>query len=231
MRKPGRFELAHTGTLFLDEIGDIPAELQPKFLRVLQEQEFERLGATETQQVDVRLVTATNQDLGEMVAAGHFRSDLYYRLNVFPLRIPPLRERREDIPLLALHYAEKYAARMNKSVDGIPARAMELLTRYGWPGNVRELQNVMERAVVFSQGRTLEIDEAWLEPDVPLPGVEREGLSRPEPNRQRRLIESALADSRGRVFGARGAATKLGIPRSTLESQIRSLRINKYAFR
>jgi len=231
-RKPGRFELADKGTLFLDEIGDIPLELQPKLLRVLQEKEFERLGAIRTQRVDVRIVAATNQDLTAMMAAKRFREDLYYRLNVFPLSLPPLRERREDIPALVRHFVDKYARRMNRTIDRISARAMEALSNYPWPGNVRELQNLVERAVVLCAGDALTIDEGWLHRDVTTPRViGARGLGRLDPSQERTLIELALSDSRGRVFGPQGAAAKLGIPRSTLESRIRSLRINKYQFK
>ena len=158
MQKIGRFELAHEGTLFLDEVGDIPPELQPKLLRVLQEQEFERLGSTRTVRVDVRLVAATNRDLGQMAADGEFRSDLYYRLNVFPVVLPPLRERRDDIPRLVRHFAQKVARRMGRRIETIPAEAMDALVQYPWPGNVRELENVIERAVILSPGPTLQIN-------------------------------------------------------------------------
>src|SRR6201997_3773314 len=155
MRKPGRFELADKGTLFLDEVGDIPLELQAKLLRVLQEHEFERLGSTRTQQVDVRVIAATHQDLKQMVEEGTFRSDLYYRLHVFPLLVPPLRGRREDIPLIVRHFVDKYASRMNRNIETISTHAMEVLTNYAWPGNVRELQNFIERAVILSPGTSL----------------------------------------------------------------------------
>ena len=153
----GRFELAHGGTLFLDEVGDIPLELQPKLLRVLQEHEFERLGSTRTQRVDVRLVAATNRNLEQMVADKQFREDLYFRLNVFPIRIPPLRERTGDIPLLVRHYVDKYAQRMNKRIETIPEEAMAALCRYSWPGNIRELQNLIERAVILTPGSVLQV--------------------------------------------------------------------------
>src|SRR6185436_17667443 len=221
-RKAGLFELADKGTLFLDEVGDIPLELQPKLLRVLQEQEIQRLGDTRTHRVDVRLVTATNQDLDELVIARQFRSDLFYRLNVFPLRLPPLRERREDIPILVWHYIDKYAGRMNRSIDTIPARAMEALTSHSWPGNVRELQNLVQRAVILSHGGTLAFDEAWLRREAPRSEAQSRSLGRIDMNRERALIETALDDSRGLVAGPRGAAARLGIPRSTLESRIRS---------
>jgi transcriptional regulator with GAF, ATPase, and Fis domain len=152
MRKAGRFEIADRGTLFLDEVGDIPLELQPKLLRVLQEREFERLGSSRTQQVDVRVVAATHRDLKQMLQDGEFRSDLYYRLHVFPLSVPPLRERREDIPLLVRHFVDEYARRMNRCIETIPPQAMEALRSYSWPGNVRELQNFIERTVILSPG-------------------------------------------------------------------------------
>ena len=163
-QKVGRFELAHQGTLFLDEVGDIPPELQPKLLRVLQEQEFERLGGTKTIKVDVRLVAATNRDLAAMVADGRFRSDLYYRLNVFPLVLPPLRERRDDIPPLVRHFTQRFARRMGRRIETIPSAVMEALVRYPWPGNIRELQNVIERAVILSPGSSLQVPLGDLQP-------------------------------------------------------------------
>src|SRR5205807_5773857 len=164
MQKVGRFELAHQGTLFLDEVGDIPLELQPKLLRALQEQEFERLGSTRTLRVDVRLVAATNRDLARMVQGGQFRSDLYYRLNVFPVVMPPLRERRDDIPMLARHFTQRFARRMGRAIETIPTAVMDALLRYPWPGNIRELQNVIERAVILSPGPALQIHSGDLQP-------------------------------------------------------------------
>ena len=163
-QKIGRFELAHQGTLFLDEVGDIPLELQPKLLRVLQEQEFERLGGTKTIRVNVRVVAATNRDLAEMIAEGRFRRDLYYRLNVFPIALPPLRERPDDIPRLVRHFTQGFARRMGRRIDTIPSSVMDALVRYSWPGNVRELQNVIERAVILSKGPTLQVPIADLQP-------------------------------------------------------------------
>src|SRR5207302_344210 len=168
-QKVGRFELAHQGTLFLDEVGDIPPELQPKLLRALQEQEFERLGSTRTVRVDVRLVAATNRDLARMAADGQFRTDLYYRLNVFPVVLPPLRERREDIPMLARHFTQRFALRMGRRIETIPAAAMEALVKYPWPGNIREMQNVIERAVILSPGPVLHIPPGDLTPPSPYP--------------------------------------------------------------
>jgi len=227
----GRFETADGGTLFLDEVGDIPPALQPKLLRVLQEREFERLGSGSTRTVDVRIVAATNRNLAELVGHRQFRDDLYYRLNVFPIHVPALRERRDDIPLLVRHYVARYSAAMKRSIDAIDPQVMNALAGYDWPGNIRELQNVVERAVVMCQGSTLTIDEICLERETPPSGSVRIGLGRLDEVQERQLIETALTDSGGRVFGPRGAAVKLGVPRSTLESRIRSLNINKHQFK
>ena len=227
----GRLELADQGSLFLDEIGDIPLELQPKLLRVLQEREFERLGSTRTKRADVRVVAATHCDLEEMIHKKQFRSDLYYRLNVFPIVIPPLRERPEDIPLLVRHFAQQFAQRMNKKIDAISSETMQALTRNSWPGNIRELQNVIERAVVFYQKGNLSVKKSWLsheyfqiETATP-PPFKRSGVE------DRKMIAAALEEARGRVSGPTGAAVRLGIPPSTLESKIRSMHIDKYSFR
>jgi formate hydrogenlyase transcriptional activator len=222
----GRFELAHGGTLFLDEVGDIPLELQPKLLRALQEQEFERLGSTRTIRVNVRLVAATNRDLTQMVADGRFRSDLYYRLNVFPVVLPPLRDRREDIPMLARHFVKQFARRMNKQIDTIPTDVIDALARYPWPGNVREMQNVIERAVILSQNGRLQLDRASLPTSTPSHELNGE-LEASE----RKAIEAALRISRGRVSGPKGAAARLGLPHSTLEFRIKKLGIDKFQFR
>ena len=227
----GRFELANRGTIFLDEIGDIPLELQPKLLRVLQEREFERLGSTRTLHSDARLIAATNANLAERVKEKRFRSDLYYRLNVFPILIPPLRERREDIPFLVRHFVQKYGRRMGKRIDTIPATAMNALSESHWPGNVRELENVIERAVILCEGGTFSVDETWLKrellqvsgPAVPFGGTLL--------SREKETIEGALAVSRGRIAGPVGAAAKLGIPRQTLESKIKRLGIDLHRFR
>jgi formate hydrogenlyase transcriptional activator len=230
-QKIGRLELADHGSLLLDEIGDIPLELQPKLLRVLQEREFERLGSTRTKKVDVRVVAATHRDLEEMMVEKQFRSDLYYRLNVFPISIPPLRERPEDIPLLVRHFAQQFAQRMNKVIDAIPLETMEALTRYSWPGNIRELQNVVERAVVVYEKGDLSVKKSWLSRE----SIHTESPTQPAFNRpglrDREKIGAALAETRGRVSGPSGAAAKLGIPPSTLESKIRSMHINKYSFK
>jgi formate hydrogenlyase transcriptional activator len=211
-QKMGRFELADKGTLFLDEVGDIPAALQPKLLRVLQEQEFERLGSNRTHQVDVRLVAATNRNLAEMVKQGEFRSDLYYRLDVFPILLPPLRARREDIPLLVAHFAEIFGRRMSKQIDHIPRETMAALCTYDWPGNIRELQNRIERAVILSKDGVL---------PNPLPMPESQSVnSFPFPTTLREIerttILSALEDRGWVVGGTEGAAAKLGLPRTTL---------------
>jgi formate hydrogenlyase transcriptional activator len=222
-QKVGRFELAHRGTLFLDEVGDIPLELQPKLLRVLQEKEFERLGSTRTLHVDVRVVAATNRDLTQMVEDRLFRSDLYYRLNVFPITVPPLRERVEDIPLLVRYFAQKYALRMDRRIETIPAEEMEALTRYHWPGNVRELENLIERAVILSRGPALH---------VPLP---EERLSGEGPSASPVTLEAAerehilrtLRDTDWVIAGPHGAAARLGMKRTTLQSRMAKLGISR----
>ena len=221
-RKPGRFELADKGTLFLDEVGDIPLDLQAKLLRVLQEHEFERLGSTRTQQVDVRVVAATHRDLKQMVAEGAFRSDLYYRLHVFPLAVPPLRDRREDIPFIVRHFVDKYSQRMNRHIEIVSPRTMEALTNYAWPGNVRELQNFIERAVILSPGTSLraplnELTEERVESSPAhlstLEEIERDHVLR------------ALKESNWVTGGPKGAAAKLGMKRTTLAYRIRKLGI------
>jgi formate hydrogenlyase transcriptional activator len=227
----GRLEAADHGSLFLDEIGDIPLELQPKLLRVLQEREFERLGSTVTRKVSVRVVAATHRRLEEMILDKQFRSDLYYRLNVFPISIPPLRERPEDIPLLVWHFVRQFAMRLNKIVDAISSETMQALARYPWPGNIRELQNVIERSVVIHEKGKLLVKKSWLAGESFSPiGVTHTPFKRSS-TKDREMIGAALAESRGRVSGPFGAAAKLGIPPSTLESKIRAMNINKYSFR
>jgi len=230
-QKVGRLELADQGTLFLDEIGDIPLELQPKLLRVLQEREFERLGSTKTRKVDVRVVAATHCALEEMIVEKQFRLDLYYRLNVFPISIPPLRDRPEDIPLLVRHFVQQFAQRMNKTIGAISSETMEALARYPWPGNIRELQNVIERSVVIYKKGTFSVNKSWLSCESfqfePAPQV----LFRRSSMEEREIIGAALAETRGRVSGPFGAAARLGIPPSTLESKIRSMNIDKYRFK
>jgi formate hydrogenlyase transcriptional activator len=222
MRKAGRFEVADKGTLFLDEVGDIPLELQPKLLRVLQEHEFERLGSIRTQLVDVRVVAATHRDLKQMVEDGEFRSDLYYRLHVFPLSVPPLRERREDIPLLVRHFVDEYARRMNRRIETIPAYAMESLTGYSWPGNVRELQNFIQRAVILSPGSVLRPPLAELkQAAVQTPSTELSTLEEME----REHVLRAVRASNWVIGGPSGAATRLGMKRTTLAYRIRKLNI------
>jgi len=221
MRKAGRFEAADKGTLFLDEVGDIPLELQPKLLRVLQEHEFERLGSTRTQQVDVRVIAATHRDLKQMVEDGLFRSDLYYRLHVFPLVVPALRDRREDIPLLVRHYTDKYARRMQRQIETIPALAMEALVNYDWPGNVRELQNFIERAVILSPGSVLRPALEELKQMVPVSSSRLSTLKEAE----REHVLRALKESNWVTGGPNGAAVRLGMKRTTLAYRIRKLGI------
>jgi formate hydrogenlyase transcriptional activator len=225
-QKIGRFELADKGTLFLDEIGDIPPALQPKLLRVLQEQEFERLGSTRTHRVDVRLVAATNRDLAEMVSRGEFRSDLYYRLNVFPVLLPPLRERREDIPALVTHFVELFGRRMSREIEHIPTETMSALSSYQWPGNIRELQNLIERAVILSRDGVLPnpLPPAGIRSIVAAPAA-----TAPPPatlkDSERTLILGTLESVGWVIGGPKGAATKLGLKRTTLIHKMRKLGI------
>ncbi|OAI48946.1 hypothetical protein AYO44_06570 [Planctomycetaceae bacterium SCGC AG-212-F19] len=224
--KAGRFELAHQGTLFLDEVGDIPPELQPKLLRVLQEQEFERLGGTKTIKVDVRLVAATHRDLTKMVAEGRFREDLFYRLNVFPLVLPPLRDRRDDIPRLVRHFTQQFARRMGRRIETIPSEVMDALVRYPWPGNVRELQNVIERAVILSPGPSLQVPTGALQPattPVPPPTAAAVTLA----DTEREAILNALRETGGVVAGPKGAAARLGMKRSLLYWKMKKLGISR----
>ena len=228
-QRVGRFELAHRGTIFLDEVGDIPLELQPKLLRVLQEQEFERLGSARTTRVDVRVVAATNVDLAQKVLENQFRSDLYYRLNVFPITIPPLRERKEDIPLLVRYFAQKYARRMKKPIESIPMKAMASLTDYHWPGNVRELENFIERAVILSHGSELQIPLAELKGRAKLAAsmtsnFSSDGIATLE-HAEREHIIRALREAEWIVGGPNGAAIRLGMKRTTLQSRIKKLGI------
>jgi formate hydrogenlyase transcriptional activator len=226
-QRVGRFELAHRGTLFLDEVGDIPLELQPKLLRVLQEQEFERLGSARTIRVDARLVAATNVDLARKVSDGHYRSDLFYRLNVFPLTIPPLRQRPEDIPLLVRYFAQKYAQRMKKPIETIPARAMAALSEYHWPGNVRELENFIERAVILSRGNELQIPLAELKQKTTVPAnVSFNGFATLE-HAEREHIIRTLGETKWVIGGPAGAANRLGMKRTTLQSRMRKLGISR----
>ena len=230
-RRLGRFELANGGTIFLDEIGDIPADTQVALLRVLQEREFERLGNGRTVSVDVRVVAATNRDLKAAVDAGTFRLDLFYRLNVFPIRVPSLRDRKDDIPLLAKYFIERYGTSAGKKIKNIDRKALELLQAYDWPGNIRELQNVIERAVILCDRETLSIDESSMQRETLRTLQRTVALTEALINREKEMIEAALVESRGRVSGPLGAAVKLGIPRTTLESRIRGLQIDKHLFR
>ena len=230
-RRLGRFELANGGTIFLDEIGDIPADMQVALLRVLQEREFERVGGGRTVSVDVRVVAATNRDLKAAVEAGKFRLDLFYRLNVFPVRVPSLRERKDDIPLLAKYFIERYARSTGKKIKNIDKKTLELLQAYDWPGNIRELQNVIERAVILCDRETLSIDESYMRHEALGTLQTLTSLGEALTNTEKEMIEAALEEAGGRVSGPSGAAVKLGIPRSTLESRIRSLHINKHLFR
>jgi formate hydrogenlyase transcriptional activator len=223
----GRFQVADRGTLFLDEVGDLPLELQPKLLRVLQEKQIERLGGSRTLPVDVRIIAATNQDLWPMVQEKKFRADLYYRLNVFPIMLPPLRQRKDDISLLLGHFIRHYAKRAGKNITSIDTHTMELCMDYDWPGNVRELQNVVERAVIVSEGDTLFIAESWVRCKSSAPLAQRDDFSALA-ERELEVIEAALAESHGRISGPSGAARKLRIPRQTLESKIKRLGINRY---
>src|SRR5881628_492511 len=224
-RRLGRFESADGGTIFLDEIGELPLETQVTLLRVLQEREFERVGGNQPISIDVRVLTATNKDLNAAVAEGRFREDLFYRLNVFPIQLPALRERRDDIPLLAEYLIDRYAKRVGKKITKISKKALDLLQAYYWPGNIRELQNVIERAVILSDGETFVVDETWFMPVSPKSAVPAVPMFANLVEHERDLIENALRDARGRVSGPTGAAAKLGIPRQTLESKIRKLGI------
>jgi formate hydrogenlyase transcriptional activator len=230
-RRVGRFESADGGTIFLDEVGDLPPESQVALLRVLQEREFERVGGSQTVQVDVRVLAATNTDLSAAVAEGAFRQDLFYRLNVFPIRIPALRERVDDIPLLVEYLIDRYAQAGGKEFRNINKRTLDLFQTYDWPGNVRELQNVIERAVILSDGETFSVDETWLTPVTPKAVRTSVPLLADLVEREREVIENALREAEGVVGGPTGAATKLGIPRQTLESKIRKLQINRHRFK
>lgn len=230
-RRLGRFELAEGGTIFLDEVGELPAETQIALLRVLQEREFERVGGNEPISADVRVIAATNRDLEAAIAAGTFREDLFYRLNVFPIETPPLRERKEDIPMLVEYFIHRYAKKAGKKIRTVEKTTLELLQAYRWPGNIRELQNVIERSVIVCDTEKLSVDESWLSREP----LRAQPTNRPVPEvpvtHEKERIEAALAGTGGRVSGPSGAAAKLGIPSSTLESKIRSLKINKYRFK
>jgi len=230
-RHQGRFELAHSGTIFLDEVGELPGETQIALLRVLQEHRFERVGGTRVLPTDVRVIAATNRDLGAAVASGAFRADLFYRLNVFPVEVPPLRQRKEDIPMLVEYFVKRYAEKAGKQIYKIDKNTMELCQTYPWPGNIRELQNIIERSVILCSGHTLWIDDAWLTNEEQSSRPELSGpLTETLQNQEKEIIEAALAVSGGRVAGPNGAAAKLGIPRSTLDSKIKQLKIRKHKY-
>jgi len=225
-QKIGRFERAHEGTLFLDEIGEIPVELQPKLLRALQEQELERLGGNRTIRVNVRIVAATNRNLKQMVDEGKFRSDLYYRLNVFPVTVPPLRERRQDIPLLIRFFTQRYARKLNRTIEQIPSTTHEALVRYDWPGNIRELQNVIERSVILSHGPALNVNMAEL-CSKPAAVALHSRMSDVSEDAERARVLQALKEASGQISGPGGAAARLGLKRTTLQSRMRKLNISR----
>jgi formate hydrogenlyase transcriptional activator len=230
-RRMGRFEAAHGGTIFLDEIGELPMETQIALLRVIQEREFERVGSSQPISVDVRIIAATNRDLEAAVAAGTFRQDMFYRLNVFPIQVPALRERLEDIPMLATHFVENYARKVGKSFSAIRMDTFETLQAYDWPGNIRELQNVIERSVILSEGDVFSIDGNWQKRELRRAFAQPVHLPGTLADREKEMIEAALTESRGRVAGPTGAAAKLGIPRQTLDSKIANLQISKLRFK
>jgi len=229
-RRLGRFELAEGGTIFLDEIGELPAETQVALLRVLQEREFERVGGAQTIHADVRVIAATNRDLERAVSAGSFRIDLFYRLNVFPIEIPALRDRKEDIPTLVEYFIHRYSRKAGKKMGTIEKSTLDLLESYAWPGNIRELQNVIERSVIVYERDPFSVDPSWLSPQTSTRGGGLP-LSRKSVAQEKEAIETALEATAGRISGPSGAAARLGMPASTLESKIRSLRINKYKFK
>jgi transcriptional regulator with GAF, ATPase, and Fis domain len=231
-RRLGRFELAEGGTIFLDEVGELLPETQVALLRVLQEREFERVGGSKPISVDVRVIAATNRDLKAAVANGSFRQDLFYRLNVFPIEVPALRDRKDDILMLVEYFVRRYTTRAGKSIRTIDKATLRLLQDYEWPGNIRELQNVIERSVILSAGEVFAVDESWLPKQSvrTLPSVAFESF-RGEPRSEQEIIEAALAECRGRVAGPLGAAAKLGVPPSTLDHRIKALRINKAQFK
>jgi transcriptional regulator with GAF, ATPase, and Fis domain len=231
-RRLGRFEQANGGTIFLDEVGELPPDTQVALLRVLQEREFERVGGAQTIRVDVRVITATNRDLTAAVTNGSFRQDLFYRLNVFPIEVPPLRERTEDILLLVEYFVRRYGRRAGKNFTSIDKKTLELLQNYDWPGNIRELQNVIERSVILNSEEVFAVDESWLSKQPArrfqaAPPAKSHG----EPHSEREIIEAALAATRGRVGGRSGAAARLGVPPSTLDHRIKALGIDKTRFK
>ncbi len=230
-RRIGRFELADGGTLFLDEVGELPSETQIALLRVLQEREFERVGGEKPIRVNVRVIAATNRDLERSIESGTFRSDLYFRLNVFPIAMPSLRERTEDIPLLVEYSIDRYTSKTAKKFTGINKATLNRLLAYSWPGNIRELQNVIERSIILCESENFTIDESWLPVESHEETQPAAPLRRMTAAEEKKMIESALAESGGRVSGPDGAAEKLGVPPSTLDSKIRTLKIDKYRFK
>ena len=230
-RRQGRFELAHSGTIFLDEIGELPAETQIALLRVLQERQFERVGGSRVIPTDVRIIAATNRDLAAAIASGTFRADLFYRLNVFPIDVPPLRQRKEDIPMLVEYFVKRYADKARKQITKIDKNTLKLCQSYHWPGNIRELQNIIERSVILSTGDTFWVDEAWLSSQDEARPKSTGLLTETLQSYEKELIEAALAESKGKVAGPNGAAAKLGIPRSTLDLKIKQLNIDKHNIR
>jgi len=229
-RRQGRFELAHAGTIFLDEIGELPAETQVALLRVLQERQFERVGGSRAIPIDVRIIAATNRELPAAIAAGTFRADLFYRLNVFPIDVPPLRQRKEDIPMLVAYFVKRYAATARKHISKVDKDTLARCLSYHWPGNIRELQNIVERSVILCTSDTFSVEQAWLSsPAEGRPGSV--ALTVALEDYERSIIEKALADSNGKVAGPNGAAVKLGIPRTTLDARIRQLSIKRHTIR
>lgn len=230
-RRLGRFELADGGTLFLDEVGELPAETQIALLRVLQEREFERVGGNQSIHANVRVITATNRDLRTAIAAGTFRRDLFYRVNVFPIEVPPLRQRKEDIPMLVEYFIDRYARNAGKKIHTIEKSTLRLLQTYSWPGNIRELQNVVERSLIICEGQTFSVDPSWISGEAVLARFGNQASTARSSLQETEAIEAVLAKTQGKVSGPEGAAIVLGIPPSTLESRIRALKINKFRFR
>jgi len=232
-RRLGRFEMAEGGTIFLDEVGDLLPDTQAALLRVLQEREFERVGGGQPIHTDVRVIAATNRDLTEAVQTGTFRQDLFYRLNVFPIEVPPLRHRAEDVLMLVEYFVQRYASRSGKYIRSMEKKTLDLLQSYDWPGNIRELQNVIERSVILSTGDVFSVDELWLSKGTSRPASR--AVASPAAivgaRSEREIIEAALAESRGRVSGPSGAAAKLRIPSTTLATRIKALKINKLQFK